>query len=171
MICCIPGNSSHNLVHNVTIPLEIIVLLCTLLIIILRVVLLLVILCVVLLLISVLRIILLLVSVLRIILLLVILCIVLLCFIRCFRFLITGFYLIFCFQIALHLWICQAQTIPIVKTIQIIIRSLFICCIFSCADSIRALSTYIILNICDLSGTYFESADAPPGAPQKRLPH
>lgn len=32
------------------------------------------------------------------------------------------------------------------------------------SDSIRALSTYIILNICDLSGTYFESADAPPGA-------
>ena len=61
--------------------------------------------------------------------------------------------------------------ICMVLTIQIIIRSLFICCIFSCADSIRALSTYIILNICDLSGTYFESADAPPGAPQKRLPH
>ena len=39
------------------------------------------------------------------------------------------------------------------------------------SDSIRALSAYIILNICDLSGTYFESADAPPGAPQKRLPH
>ena len=35
------------------------------------------------------------------------------------------------------------------------------------SDSIRALSTYIILNICDLSGTYFESADAPLGAPQK----